>query len=164
MYVLAKETSPIRTADRVLISKLDEQPNIRYNCSMENIYLILIVYIALELFEVQWQKAPNLIGVLSRLYRYYSTNIILFFLMHPTFYVGIGLAMLTDLAFSAVALVFIKTVDIATKILLLQQVFEKKTLSAEMSAMLIAPLHPLMPYIGVLVYTPLVYFALIARY
>lgn len=127
---------------------------------MENIYLLLIVYIALELFEIQWQKAGNLIGILAKLYRYYSKNIILFFLMHPTFYFGIGLAMITDLAFSAVALVFIKTVDMATKILLIQQVFEKKELSAEMTAMLIAPLHPFMPYLSVLVYTPLVYLAL----
>lgn len=136
--------------------------NIRYNDVMENIYLLLIVYIALELFEVQWQRATNLIGILAKLYRYYNKNIILFFLMHPTFYFGIGLAMVTDLAFSAVALVFIKTVDIATKILLIQQVFEKKELSAEMSAMLIAPLHPVMPYLSVIVYTPLVYFALVS--
>jgi hypothetical protein len=129
---------------------------------MENIVILLIIYIGLELFEIQWQKADNLIGVLGKLYRYYHKNIILFFLMHPTFYFGIGLAMVTDLAFSAIALVFIKTVDMATKILLIQQVFEKKELSAEMSAMLIAPLHPLMPYLSVLVYTPLVYFAFLS--
>ena len=126
---------------------------------MENIVILLIIYIGLELFEIQWQKADNLIGILGKLYRYYRKNIILFFLMHPTFYFGIGLAMITDLAFSAVALIFIKTVDIATKILLIQQVFEKKELSPEMSAMLLAPLHPFMPYLSVLVYTPLVYFA-----
>ena len=129
---------------------------------MENIVILLIIYIGLELFEIQWQKADNLIGVLGKLYRYYHKNIILFFLMHPTFYFGIGLAMITDMAFSAIALVFIKTVDMATKILLIQQVFEKKELSAEMSAMLIAPLHPLMPYLSVLIYTPLVYFAFLS--
>lgn len=126
---------------------------------MENIVIVLIIYIGLELFEIQWQKADSLIGVLGKLYRYYKKNILLFFLMHPTFYFGIGLAMITDLAFSAVALIFIKTVDIATKILLIEQVFEKKELSPEMSAMLLAPLHPLMPYLSVIIYTPLVYFA-----
>jgi len=127
---------------------------------MENILILLIIYVGLELFEVQWQKADNLIGVLGNLYRYYRKNIILFFLMHPTFYFGIGLAMVTDLAFSAVALLAIKTVDIATKVLLIQQVFEKKELTPEMSAMLLAPLHPVMLYLSVLVYTPLVYFAI----
>jgi len=43
--------------------------------------------------------------------------------------------------------------------LLIQQVFEKQELTPEMSEMLVAPLHPLMPYLSVAVYTPLVYFA-----
>ncbi len=128
---------------------------------MENIYLLIILYIGLELFEVQWQKADTLMEVLGNLYRYYKRNIFLFFLMHPTFYVGIAVAMISDMAFSALALVFIKTVDIATKIILIQQVFEKRELNAEMSAMLLAPLHPAMSYLSVVVYTPLVYFALV---
>jgi len=127
---------------------------------MENIYLIILIYILLELFEVQWQKSDTMMGVLGNLYRYYRRNIFLFFLMHPTFYVGIGVAMATDLAFSAVALVFIKTVDIATKLILIQQVFEKQEINAELSAMLLAPLHPFMLYLSVFVYTPLVYFAI----
>ena len=131
---------------------------------MENIYLVIIIYIALELFEVQWQKADTLMGVLGRLYRYYRRNIFLFFLMHPTFYAGIAIAMVTDLSLSAVALVLIKTIDISTKILLLQQVFEKRELTPEMSAMLLAPLHPYMMYLSVVVYTPLVYFAFTSNY
>ena len=129
---------------------------------MENIYIIILLYIALELFEVQWQKAETLMGVLGNLYRYYKKNIFLFFLMHPTFYVGIGIAMISDLALSAIALIFIKTMDIATKIILIQQVFEKQELNAEISGMLLQPLHPAMLYLSVVVYTPLVYFALTA--
>jgi len=127
---------------------------------MENIYLLIMLYIALELFEIQWQKANTLMNILGRLYRYYHKNLILFFLMHPTYYFAIALAMITDLSFSAIALLFIKTIDMATKILLIQQVFEKKELSPEMSAMLLTPLSPLMPYLSIAVYTPLVYFAI----
>ena len=129
---------------------------------MENIYLLIIVYIALELFEIQWQKADTLMNILGNLYRYYHKNLILFFIMHPTFYFGIALAMITDLSFSSLALLFIKTVDMATKIILLQQVFEKQEISAEMSAMLLAPLNAFMPYLSIVVYTPLVYFAIIS--
>ena len=131
---------------------------------MENIYIIILLYIALELFEVQWQKANTLMGVLGNLYRYYNKSILLFFIMHPTFYVGIAIAMISDLAFSAIALIFIKTMDIATKIILIQQVFEKEELNAEMSSMLLAPLHPAMLYFSVAVYTPLVYLALTADF
>ena len=126
---------------------------------MENIYIYILLYIALELFEIQWQKADTLMGVLGNLYRYYRQNLLLFFILHPTFYVGIAIAMISDLAFSAIALVFIKTMDIATKIILIQQVFEKKQLTTELSAMLMAPLHPMMMYISIPIYTPLVYFA-----
>jgi len=128
---------------------------------MENILLLILLYMGLELFEIQWQKADTLMGVLGNLYRPYKQNLILFFVMHPTFYFGIGLAMITDLAFSAVALLFIKTADMATKIILIQLVFEKQELSAEISTMLLAPLHPKMLYLSIFIYTPLVYFALV---
>ncbi len=131
---------------------------------MENIYIAIIIYIGLEFFEIQWQKADTLMGVLGKLYRYYRQNIFLFFIMHPTFSFGIALAMLTDLAYAAVALLVIKTIDIATKIILLQQVFEKRELNAEMSTMLLAPLHPYMMYLSIVVYTPLVYFALTSHF
>jgi len=129
---------------------------------MENILIILSIYAALELFEIQWQKGDTLMAVLGNLYRYYRKNIFLFFLMHPTFYIGIGLAMVTDLSFGAMALVFIKTVDIATKIILIQLIFEKREITVELSTILLAPLHPTMMYLSVAVYTPLVYFALTA--
>ncbi len=130
---------------------------------MENILIILLLYIGLELFEIQWQKADNLMGVLGNLFRRYRQNLIIFFLMHPTFYFGIGLAMITDLSFSSLALLFIKTADMATKILLIQQVFEKQEFSPEISSMLLAPLHPKMLYLSIFIYTPLVYFALVSN-
>jgi len=126
---------------------------------MESIYTWIVVYILLELYEVQWQKADTLMGMLLRMYQRYRSNMLLFLVMHPTFYFAIWLMMVTNASFGAIALLFIKVVDIATKIVLIQQVFEKKELSQEMSMMMLAPLHPLMPYIGVFVYPPMVYMA-----
>ncbi len=127
---------------------------------MENLLLLLLFYVGLEIFEIQWQKEQTMMGVLGKLYRYYHKNIILFFLMHPTYYFSIGLAMITDLSFASVALLFIKTIDMATKVILIQQVFEKREISVELSSMLLTPLHPQMLYLSVVVYTPMVYFAL----
>jgi hypothetical protein len=53
----------------------------------------------------------------------------------------------------------IKTIDLVIKVLLIQQVFEKREMSQEMVMMMQAPLHPLMPYIGLVIYTPLVVFS-----
>lgn len=127
----------------------------------ENLLFLVLLYMLLELSEIQWQRADSMMGMLLRMYRYYRKSILLFFLMHPTYYFAIWLAMTTDYSIAALGLLFIKTLDIATKILLIQQVFEKRRLSQELSLMLLTPLHPLLPYLGLFIYTPLALFALI---
>ena len=46
------------------------------------------------------------------------------------------------------------------KIVLIKQVFIDKELSQEMSLALLAPVHPLLPYIGIVIYPPLIFLAL----
>ena len=123
--------------------------------------LLLLFYIILELFEWQWQRADSMMGMLVKMYKIYNINILLFLLMHPTFMFGIWLVMRSDFSMASVILLFVKTVDIATKILLIQQIFEKRQLSQEMSMMLLTPLHPLLPFVGLIAYTPMVYLALV---
>ncbi len=67
--------------------------------------------------------------------------------------------MLSDYAPSAVILFLIKTVDIAAKILIIEQVFTKKELTLEMSIVLLTPLHKFLPYMGLLIYPPLIMLA-----
>lgn len=120
----------------------------------------VLLFMILELFEITWQKAPSIMGMLLRMHRYYSKSIFLFLIMHPTFYFSIGFAMLTNYNTFALILVFIKAVDIATKILLIEQVFIKKELSQELSLVLLAPINDFLPYIGLIVYPPLIVMAL----
>ena len=120
----------------------------------------ILLFIILELYEVSWQKANTLMGMLARMYYQYSANIILFFIMQPTFYFSVGLAMLSDYNIYAMILVIIKTADIATKVQLLEQVFIKKELSLEMSEVLLAPIPKLAPYLGLTLYPFLIYFTL----
>ena len=128
---------------------------------METIYTIMTAYIVLELFEAHWQKADSLMGMLLRMYHHYQKSIVWFLILHPTFYFTIWLVMATDFNGYAAIMLFIKTVDVATKILLIQQVFEKRELSQEMSMMLLTPLHPVLPYIGLFIYPPLAFFAMV---
>ena len=127
---------------------------------MNDIYTLTLIYILLELFETQWQKADTMMGMLLRMYERYRSNILLFLILHPTFYFTIYLAMATNYRAEILFVLFIKTFDIATKIILIIQIFEKKEVSMELSQMLITPLHKLMPYIGLIVYVPLVYMGL----
>lgn len=127
---------------------------------LETFYAVVLLYTALELFEIDWQRAESLMGMMLRLYRRYSRNIIIFLLSHPTYYFAIWLALATDYSAAALVMLFIKTVDIAAKILLIQQIFERRELSQEMSMMLLTPLHPLLPFLSLFVYLPMVIFAL----
>lgn len=112
----------------------------------------VLLFMILELYEVTWQKAPTVMGMISRMNKYYSKSIFLFLIMHPTFYFSIGFAMLTDYNIFAMILLFLKTADIATKILLIEQIFKKKKLSHELSLALLTPINNFLPYVGLFIY------------
>lgn len=128
---------------------------------MENDAILnyIFVFILLESYEIYWQKAKSIMGMLARMYQYYNKNIFLFLLMHPTFYFAIGFAMLTNFSTSSMILVFLKTADVATKILLIEQVFIKKELSKELNIALLSPIPNILAYMGLLLYPPLIYFS-----
>ncbi|MCK9454853.1 MAG: hypothetical protein M0Q20_06845 [Sulfurimonas sp.] len=120
----------------------------------------VIIFIFFELYEISWQKAPSIMGMLIRMNKYYSKSIFLFLIMQPTFYFSIGFAMLTNFNIYAIILLFLKTVDVATKILLLEQVFKKRELTQELSLILLAPINSFLPYIGLLLYPVLIILAI----
>ncbi len=126
----------------------------------ETIIKYTLLFIFLELYEVSWQKAPSMLGMLVRMHKYYAKNMFLFLLMQPTFYFAIGFAMVTNYNPYALMLLFIKTFDIATKIILIEKVFIKKEVPHELSEALLAPLHWMLPYIGLGVYPVLVLLAI----
>ena len=126
----------------------------------EHVLNYIIIFMALEFYEVLWQKANTLIGMLARMYEHYHKSVFIFLLMHPTFYFLIAFMMINDYKGYAVLLLSIKTMDIATKLIMIKQVFIDKEISEEMSIMLLTPLHKFVPYIGLVAYPPLVYMAL----
>jgi hypothetical protein len=120
----------------------------------------ILLFTLLEIYEISWQKAPSIMGMLIRMHKYYSKNIFLFLLMQPTFYFAIGFVMLSDYNPSALMLLFFKTSDIATKIILLEKVFVKRELTQELSLVLLAPINGFLPYIGLVVYPILIAFSI----
>nr|WP_321265406.1 hypothetical protein [uncultured Sulfurimonas sp.] len=112
----------------------------------------ILLFILLEFYELSWQKAPSIMGMLIRMHKYYSKSIFLFLIMQPTFYFAIGFAILTNYNISAMILLFIKTADIVTKILLIEQVFKKRELTQELSLVLLAPINSFLPYMGLFIY------------
>jgi hypothetical protein len=121
----------------------------------------LILFVLLEIYEVSWQKAQTVMGMLARMYQHYSKNIFLFLIMHPTFYFAIGFFMITNYNVYAMVLLLIKAVDIIVKILLIQQIFVKKEVSQELALALLSPINNFFPYIGLLIYPPLIVLAIL---
>ncbi len=121
----------------------------------------IIFFLLLEIYEVQWQRAKTIIGMLSRMYETYKKSVLLFLMMHPTFYFAIWFMIITDYNIYALSLFFIKTLDIAIKILLIKQIFIDKEISHELSLALLAPIKKYIPYLGAITYPPLIYLALI---
>ena len=121
---------------------------------------IILLYMLLEFYEVQWQKAGTLMDMLARMYRYYHKNIFLFLIMHPTFYFAVWFLFYTDYSPYAVALLTFKTADIASKIIMIDQIFIKKEISKEFAQVLLTPIGPYLPYAGLLLYPFFIYMAL----
>jgi hypothetical protein len=118
----------------------------------EVIISYILLFVLLEFYEISWQKAPSIMGMLIRMHKYYSKSIFLFLIMQPTFYFAIGFAILTEYNLSAMIILFIKTADIATKILLIEQVFIKRELTQDLSLILLAPINGFLPYLGLIIY------------
>lgn len=120
----------------------------------------ILIFIFLELYEISWQKAPSIMGMIVRMNKYYSKSIFLFLIMQPTFYFAIGFAILCDYSIFSMIFLFLKTADVATKILLIEQIFTKKSLSHELSLILLSPIDSFLPYMGLIIYPLLIALAI----
>lgn len=124
------------------------------------LWIYIAIYFALESYEILWQKADSMMGMLLRMHRYYARSVVLFLLMHPTFYFVIFLVLEQGLSPLLGVILFVKTFDIATKIVLIEQVFIKRRLSQKMTLMLLTPLGNYLPYVPLLIYPPMLFVAL----
>ncbi|MCF6340903.1 MAG: hypothetical protein L3J10_09185 [Sulfurimonas sp.] len=120
----------------------------------------IFIFILFEFYEISWQKAPSIMGMIIRMHKHYSKSIFLFLIMQPTFMFAIAFFILTDYNIYAATLLSIKVVDIVTKILLIEQVFTKKKLSQELSLILLAPINSFLPYMGLFIYPILIILAI----
>ena len=120
----------------------------------------VIIFFFLELYEIQWQKANTMIGMLARMYEHYKKSVFLFLIMHPTFYFAIYFMLVTDYHMYAIFIFSMKLLDIGMKMLLIKQVFIDEEVSHELTTALLAPLHQALPYIGLIFYPVLIFLTL----
>jgi len=128
---------------------------------MENALSLTLLLVILELLEAMIQRADTLYGIVARLYQWYRKSIFLLFLVHPTFYFVLFVAVATDiLNFYMIVIIAMKVFDLFYKIELIRTVFVKQEVPPELSAMLQWKIPSWFFLTGVMLYPPLLYYAL----
>jgi len=129
---------------------------------MENILTLTLILVMAELFEAYIQRSETLLGVLEKLYVYYDKSIFLFFLIQPGFYVLLFIVIVTGvLNLLMVFILAIKVFDMFYKIELIKKVFLEREVSQEIAMMLEWKMPSWFFLIGVMMYPPLLFYALI---
>lgn len=112
--------------------------------------------IALEIIEANFQKAATIGGMIDRLYGYYHKSVFLLFLAHPTLYFILFVSISTNIInIYIIIIILIKIFDIFFKIEIIQQKYIKKSIDRELIPILEMPITPLMRYLGIFIYVPL---------
>lgn len=84
---------------------------------------LFILFIAIEIFESNWQKSDTLYGVIANNFAVYQKSIILFFLLNLSFIYAIFLVIyLQNNSFLMLSIVGIKFLDIAFRLNLMTKI------------------------------------------
>jgi hypothetical protein len=128
---------------------------------MENLLICVGILVVLELFEVTMQRADTLYGVIEKLNVWYQRSIFTFFLIHPSFYFVLFVAIVTDvLNIYMILILAFKTFDLLYKNEMIKTIFIKQKVPADLSAMLEWQIPSWFFLIGVTLYPPLLFYAL----
>jgi len=129
---------------------------------MENVLLLTSILIMLELFEAYMQHAATLYGVIEKLYGWYFKSIFFFFLMHPAFYFILFVVIVTNtLNIYIILLLTLKVFDLFYKLELIKKIFIQQKVSRDLASMLEWKIPSWFFLMGVGLYPPLLFYALI---
>ncbi|OCL94052.1 hypothetical protein [Aliarcobacter thereius] len=95
------------------------------------IFYLFIFFIAIELFETNWQKSDTLYGILKNNFTIYKRNIFLYFILHSSFIYTIYLAVtLNNFGFFLSSIIVLKFVDIAFKLSIMNKISKGEELNS----------------------------------
>ena len=128
---------------------------------MEIVTQFIIIMILLELIEANLQRANTLGEMIEKLYIYYHKSIFFFFMIHPTFYFVLFVALYLDIVnFYIIAILLIKAFDIFFKVELIQQRYIKREMESELKGMLDLKMASWMGLLSLFTYVPLLFLAI----
>ena len=117
---------------------------------MEIIYLFFI-FIAIELFETNWQKSDTLYGLLENNFLAFKKNIFFYFILHLSFFYSIFLSLtLNNFGFWMSSIIVLKFLDISLKLSIMKKL--SNGLSLEEIIPFNTNISPILRYLNVLIY------------
>lgn len=117
---------------------------------MEIIYLFFI-FIAIELFETNWQKSNTLYGLLENNFVIFRKNLFLYFILHLSFFYSIFLSLtLNNFGFWMSSIIVLKFLDISLKLSIMKKL--SNGLLLEEIIPFNANISPILRYLNVLIY------------
>jgi hypothetical protein len=127
---------------------------------MSDIYYLILIFVALEVFEANWQKSNSLYGLLKNNYTVYKKSILLFFLLNPTFYYSIYLAIsLNNFTILMGSIIIVKFADISFRLHILNKIDKDEDISSIIPMDI--PMNNLLRYMNVIIYPTVFVLALI---
>ncbi len=117
---------------------------------MENVLYLLLFFIALEIFESNWQKADTFYGVIKNNYTAYKKGIFIYLLLNPTFIYSIYLSYsLHNYSFLMTMIIGLKFADISFKLHLMNKIDKDEDITQILPDM---PMNMMLRYINVFIY------------
>lgn len=116
-----------------------------------DLFSLLLIFMAVELFESNWQKHESLYGLIYNNYLIYKKNIFLYFILHASFFYALAVTIyLNNFNFWMASIVIVKFLDMAVKLNMMQK------LSSGLEIHEVMPMNvkmtPLFRYFNVLLY------------
>jgi hypothetical protein len=112
---------------------------------------LLLIFVALELFESTWQKSASLFGFLNNNFNFFRKNIFIYFLLHLTFFYTIFLSFYyNNFGFWMSSIFIVKFADISFKLYIMKKL-SNGDLIEEIIPMNI-PMTPSLRYFNVVIY------------
>ncbi|MFA7091416.1 MAG: hypothetical protein WC149_06165 [Arcobacteraceae bacterium] len=94
---------------------------------MDNLIFLFFLFVALELFEANWQKSDTLYGVIYNNFLVYQKSLFTFFILNPTFFYVLFLTIYLHMdSFLMYAMLIIKFIDVAFKLSMMKKLSEGK--------------------------------------
>ena len=117
---------------------------------MEVLYLFFI-FVAIELFETNWQKSDTLYGLFENNFLAFKKSIFFYFILHLSFFYSIFLSLtLNNFGFWMSSIIVLKFLDISLKLSIMKKL--SNGLSLEEIIPFNTNISPILRYLNVLIY------------